>query len=160
MTAHAKIQDGRRDFDFFQGSWNVLHRRLTLRGAGSDEWDEFTGTTHCRLLMGGLCNVDENDMPARGFQGLTFRTFNIERREWSIYWVNSTAGVLQEPVFGRFEDGVGRFYGVDVDNGRPVQVIYIWKDITPTSAHWAQAFSYDAGRSWEVNWTMEFSRAE
>jgi hypothetical protein len=49
---------------------------------------------------------------------------------------------------------------VDVDNGRPVQVIYIWKDITPASAHWAQAFSYDGGRSWEVNWTMEFTRAE
>jgi len=160
MTAHAKIQDGRRDFDFFQGRWNVLHRRLTLRGAGSDAWDEFEGTTHCQTLMGGLCNVDENDMPSRGFQGLTFRTFNIERREWSIYWVNSDAGVLQEPVFGRFEDGVGRFYGVDVDNGRPVQVIYVWKDITPTSAHWAQAFSYDGGRSWEVNWTMAFSRAE
>jgi len=160
MTAHAKIQDGRRDFDFLKGRWTVLHRRLTLRGASSDDWDEFSGTSCCQTLMGGLCNVDENDMPARGFQGLTFRTFNIERREWSIYWVNSTAGVLQEPVFGRFEDGVGRFYGVDVDNGRPVKVIYIWTDITPQSAHWAQAFSYDAGRSWEVNWTMEFARAE
>jgi hypothetical protein len=160
MTAHAKIQDGRRDFDFLQGRWNVLHRRLALRGAGSDGWDEFEGTTHCQTLMGGLCNVDENEMPSRGFQGLSFRTFNIERREWSIYWVNSDAGVLQEPVFGRFEDGVGRFYGVDVDNGRPVQVIYVWKDITPTSAHWAQAYSYDGGRSWEVNWTMAFSRAE
>jgi hypothetical protein len=160
MTAHAKIQDGRRDFDFLQGRWNVLHRRLTLRGAGSDAWDEFEGAVHCQTLMGGLCNVDENDISSRGFQGLSFRTFNIERREWSIYWVNSDAGVLQEPVFGRFEDGVGRFYGVDVDNGRPVQVIYIWKDITPTSAHWAQAFSYDGGRSWEVNWTMAFSRAE
>jgi hypothetical protein len=160
MTAHTKIQDGRRDFDFFEGRWNVLHRRLTLRGAGSDDWDEFEGTTRCQTLMGGLCNVDENDMASRGFQGLTFRTFNIARREWSIYWVSSDAGVLQEPVFGRFEEGVGRFYGVDVDNGRPVQVIYIWKDVTPTSAHWAQAFSYDAGRSWEVNWTMEFTRAE
>ena len=99
-------------------------------------------------------------MLARGFQGLTFRTFNSERREWSIYWVNSDAGILQEPVFGRFEGGVGRFYGVDVDNGRPVRVIYVWQDITPTSAHWAQAFSYDAGFSWEVNWTMQFTRAE
>ena len=160
MTVHAKIQDGRRDFDFLQGRWNVLHRRLTLRGAGCDDWDEFEGATHCRTLMGGLCNVDENDMPSRGIQGLSFRTFNIERREWSIYWVNSDAGILQEPVFGRFEDGTGRFYGVDVDNGRPVQVIYVWKDITPNSAHWAQAFSYDGGKSWEVNWTMEFTRAE
>ena len=160
MTAHTKIQDARHDFDFFQGRWTVLHRRLLLRGADCDDWDEFEGTTECRTLLGGLCNVDENEMLARGFQGLTFRTFNSERREWSIYWVNSDAGILQEPVFGRFEGGVGRFYGVDVDNGRPVRVIYVWQDITPTSAHWAQAFSYDAGRSWEVNWTMQFTRAE
>ena len=86
MTMHTKIQDGRRDFDFFQGRWNVLHRRLTLRGAGSDDWDEFEGVTHCQTLMGGLCNVDENDMPARGFQGLTFRTFNLRGQLKSIIY--------------------------------------------------------------------------
>jgi len=169
MTAAANIQattlqadadhDGRRDFDFFAGRWTVVHRRLKLRGAGSDQWDEFPGTTECRLLMGGLCNADENDMPTRGFQGLTFRTFDLERREWAIYWVNSTSGVLQEPVFGRFEGGEGRFYGTDLDDGRPVQVVYLWKDITADSANWSQSFSYDGGRTWEVNWTMAFSRA-
>lgn len=172
MNAHAKIKagsrdglqdgppDGRQDFDFLVGSWTVAHRRLKLRGADGDDWDEFAGTSVCRTMMDGLCNVDENAMPARGFQGLTFRTYNLARREWAIYWVNSAAGVLQEPVFGRFEDGEGRFYGVDVDNGRPVRVIYVWKDITPASAHWAQAFSYDGGRGWEVNWTMAFTRCE
>ena len=159
MTAAANIQDGRRDFDFLQGRWTVVHRRLKRRGAGCDDWDEFCGTTDCRVLLGGLCNVDENDMPARGFQGLSFRTYDLERREWAIYWVNSTSGALQEPVFGRFEDGEGRFHGVDVDDGRPVQVVYRWTEITAQSAHWSQAFSYDGGRTWEVNWTMAFSRA-
>src|SRR3546814_4553364 len=98
---------------------------------------------------GRLCNVDENDMPSPNAQGLAFRTFDIARGEWAIYWVSGEAGVLQAPVFGRFEDGVGRFYGVEVDDGRPVQVIYVWKDIAPTPAHWAQAFSYDGGRRWE-----------
>jgi hypothetical protein len=160
MNAHAKIQDGRRDFDFLQGRWKVLHRRLKLRGANCQDWEAFEGSMASRLLMGGLCNIDENDMPSPNAQGLAFRTFDIARGEWAIYWVSGEAGVLQAPVFGRFEDGVGRFYGVDVDDGRPVQVIYVWKDITPTSAHWAQAFSYDGGRSWEVNWTMAFERAE
>ena len=30
---------------------------------------------------------------------------------------------------------------------------------TPASAHWEQAFSPDGGKTWEVNWVMEFSRA-
>ena len=98
-------------------------------------------------------------MPALGYR-LTFRTLNIERRQWWICRVNPDADVLQEPVFGRIEDGVGRFYGVDVDNGRPVRGLYLSQDITPTSAHWAEAFSCDAGRSVEVNLTMAFTRAE
>jgi len=159
MTAAANIHDGRRDFDFLQGRWTVVHRRLKHRGAGSDAWDEFSGTTDCRVLLGGLCNVDENDMPDRGFQGLSFRTYDLQRQEWAIYWVNSANGALQEPVFGRFENGEGRFHGVDVDDGRPVQVVYRWTDITAGSAHWSQAFSYDGGRTWEVNWTMAFTRA-
>jgi hypothetical protein len=164
MNAAAKIQDrhvsdGRRDFDFLFGEWTVLHRRLKVRGAGSSDWDEFSGTTTCRGLMGALVNVDENDMPSRGFQGLTFRTFNIERREWAIYWVNSISGVLQPPVFGRFINGEGLFYGSDVDAGRPVLVVYVWEAITADSARWSQAFSYDDGRTWETNWIMAFTRA-
>ena len=66
---------------------------------------------------------------------------------------------MQAPVIGRFENGEGRFEGVDVDDGRPVKVVYLWKDITVDAAHWSQAFSYDDGANWETNWTMTFARA-
>ena len=158
MGDEASQDDGRRDFHFFYGRWAVAHRRLKHRGVGSQNWDEFAGTTVCQGLMGGLCNVDENDMPERGFQGLTFRTFDVEQRRWGIYWVNSNGGTLQSPVFGRFENGEGRFYGQDVDEGRSVQVVYVWKEILADAAHWSQAFSYDHGVTWEINWTMAFTR--
>ena len=35
-------------------------------------------------LMGGLCNVEENDFPDRGFQGVAFRSFDVSRQRWSI----------------------------------------------------------------------------
>jgi hypothetical protein len=40
----------------------------------------------------------------------------------------------------------------------PVRVRYRWSHITPTSARWEQAFSPDAGKTWETNWMMEFRR--
>jgi hypothetical protein len=154
----AKLEDGRHDFDFLHGSWRVQHRMLKRRGAGADDWMEFEGTSVTRPVMGGLCNLEENDFPARGSQGTAFRTFDLARRVWSIYWVSSLDGLLGEPVHGGFEGGVGRFYGVDLDGGRPVKVAFVWAEITDTSAHWSQAFSYDDGKTWEVNWTMAFTR--
>ena len=159
MNAIAMIHDGRRDFDFFYGDWRVRHAMLKRRGAGAAEWTEFTGTAACRSLMGGLCNVEEADMPDRGVQGVAFRTFDIAHRIWSIHWVSSADGLMTEPVHGRFENGEGHFYGVDVDDGRPVKVAFHWKGITAGSAQWSQAFSYDDGRTWETNWIMNFTRA-
>lgn len=158
MNAIAMIQDGRRDFDFFYGDWQVLHRLLKRRGAGCEAWLEFEGASSCRGLMGGLCNIEEADMPSRRAQGVAFRNFDIARRTWSIHWVSSTDGLMGEPVHGRFENREGRFYGVALDDGRPVRVVFVWKDISSAQAQWSQAFSYDNGRTWEVNWVMDFLR--
>ena len=157
--AYDAHDDGRRDFHFLYGRWRVQHHRLTTRGVGGTDWDIFHSDTFCQGLMGGLCNVDENDFRDRGDQGLSFRSFDVESRRWAIYWVSSASGVLQQPVFGRFEDGVGIFHGEDMDGDRPVKVVYRWEDITPSSARWSQAFSYDGGATWETNWIMRFMRA-
>jgi len=151
-------EDGRRDFHFLYGRWAVAHRRLKERGAGCQDWDAFEGSAFCQGLMGGLCNVDESDLRERG-QGLSFRTFDVEARRWSIYWVASATGLLQAPVHGRFENGIGLFRGDDVDGDRPVQVTYLWDAITQSTARWSQAFSYDGGETWETNWTMDFTRS-
>jgi hypothetical protein len=160
MNAIAMIHDGRRDFDFLHGGWTVRHRLLKRRGGDCHEWLEFAGTCDCRALMGGICNIEEHVMPGRGAHGLALRSFDIARRTWSIHWVSSSDGLVGEPVHGRFENGEGRFYGLDVDAGRPVKVAFLWNDITPDSAHWSQAFSYDDGQTWETNWMMQFTRWE
>jgi hypothetical protein len=136
----------------------VQHRLLKRRGTGCEDWLEFIGTAACRPLIGGICNVEENDMPARRAQGVAFRSFDIARRTWSIHWVSSIDGLVGEPVYGRFQNGEGRFYGLDLDGGRPVKVAFVWDSITSTTARWAQSFSYDHGQTWEMNWTMDFNR--
>jgi hypothetical protein len=85
--------------------------------------------------------------------------FDLERRQWSIYWVSSSTGRMESPVVGGFEGDHGKFYGEDVDGGRPVKVRYQWDKLDPDHARWEQAYSYD-DRTWETNWTADFVRAD
>ena len=88
-----------------------------------------------------------------------FRRFDRETGLWSIWWHDARSSLLDPPVKGRFEDGVGRFFAEDTLDGRPIRVRFVWSDITSDSARWEQAFSPDGGASWEVNWIMTFERA-
>jgi hypothetical protein len=63
-------------------------------------------------------------------------------------------------VKGRFENGVGSFYSDGEINGKPVRTRFLWSQITATTARWEQAFSYDAGKTWDTNWVMQFKRTK
>ncbi len=148
------------DFDYFVGGWLTTQRRLKARGVGSSEWEEFPATLCMTPYLGGLATVDELYMPTRNSAGLTLRTFDVHKRQWSIYWVSSVTGRLDPiPVVGGFQGNRGEFYARDEDNERPVKVRYIWDKIDHDHARWEQAFSYD-DRTWETNWTADFTRAD
>ena len=149
------------DFDFLDGRWEMVNRRLVKRGVGSNEWDVFPASVRAYVMLGGVTNVDEVTFPTKGWSGTTFRHFDKEKRQWSIWWVNSRDGKMQGSAqVGGFDGDVGLFYGDDIDEGRPVRVVYKWTRVGPDGARWEQAFSYDDGKSWEVNWEMQFTRAE
>ncbi|MEN8649945.1 hypothetical protein ABCR94_04635 [Streptomyces sp. 21So2-11] len=148
------------DFDFLHGSWDVANRRLTELLVGGDSWEEFPGHAVVRPLFGGSGNIDEITFPTLGHQGVTLRLFDQVRRDWSIHWADSRTGRLDPPVVGTFAGGRGDFYGEDTYRGRPVRVHFVWRRLTADSARWEQEFSVDGGQSWELNWVMEFSRAQ
>ena len=154
---------GLHDFDHKVGRWTAHHRRLKERLAGSREWVEFDGTQSFWPLMGGYANVDENlfRIPGNEYKGVTLRAYDPGTGEWAIWWLDgrNPFGSLEPPVKGRFVDGVGTFYADDTLRGKPIRVRFVWSSITPTSAHWEQAFSPDGGKTWETNWVTDFRKA-
>lgn len=152
--------DGRNDFDFLIGNWTVHHRTLKQRLHGSMEWVEFEGTTACKKIINGLGNMDENliDSTTGLVQAITLRLFNPVSKEWSIYWATDKTGILDVPMIGGFQDGVGEFYSQEVFEGRHIYNRFIWSKITANSCQWEQAFSEDGAKTWETNWVMEFER--
>jgi hypothetical protein len=141
------------DFDFLAGAWTVENR---TRKPG-EAWKTFASTTCVTLHMGGVVNTDEFTFPSRGYTAMTVRTFDLARRQWSIYWVESRSGVLLPPVVGGFTGDRGEFYGRDVESGQPVLYRYVWTRVDADHARWAQAFTSD-GMSWHVNWEMALTR--
>jgi hypothetical protein len=155
-------RDGRADFDFLMGRWDVRHRRLRERLKGSTSWEEFAGTSIARPLLGGLGNIDENIMERAGgrMEGMTLRLYDPLSQQWSLYWADSVNAVLQPPMIGGFVRGRGEFYDQELFEGRAIFCRFIWSDITATACRWEQAFSADGGTSWETNWIMEFTRQQ
>jgi hypothetical protein len=158
-TATTSVQ---HDWDFLVGRWNVKHRRLKARLAGSKEWEEFNGTSTEWLTMGGAGTVDDNviELPSGTYRAVGVRAYDPKSTQWSIWWLDERhPTAIEPPVMGGFKDGVGTFVGDDTFNGRPIKVRFRWSKITANSAHWDQAFSPDNGATWETNWDMDFTRA-
>jgi quinol monooxygenase YgiN len=162
-TARSPIQlkgpvQTRQDFDFLAGDWRVHNRKLKVRNKGLNDWEEFPATHHFSTLLDGVANVDEFVCPAKGFKGMSVRALDQKTGIWSIYWIDSRSGVLFPPVRGGFNGSTGEFAGEDTDGPQAILCRFHWTR-DPSSPRWEQAFSYDQGATWEVNWIMEFSRA-
>ena len=161
MTETITAASGLQDFDFFVGDWTVRHRQLRTRLAGDTEWLEFSSRCRMRKILGGAGNFDEISVPSpRGaYNGATLRLYDAEAGTWSIHWLDSRNPVLEAPMVGRFDQGIGLFHADETFEGRPIKVRFIWTPVSAEACRWEQAFSPDDGRTWETNWIMDFARA-
>ena len=150
-----------KGFDFLLGSWSVRHRRLAERLVGSARWLEFPGTLVVSPILGGLGDIDDNDLhdPTGRYRATSLRLFDGETGEWAIRWIDGRRPGIDEPLVGRFTGRIGHFYSEDTFDGRPIRVRFTYEDVDAGQARWEQAFSVNKGVTWEPNWTMEFLRA-
>jgi hypothetical protein len=166
MHSDDNEDDGSRAFDFLLGDRKVTNRRLARRLQGCDEWETFDAWQTNRTLPGRIGNIDDFVAASwkPGYVGLSLRLFNPQTGLWSIYWLDNQtgglnpSGLLQPPVVGSFENGIGVFEGDDTLDGKPIRVRYTWSDVHTERPRWEQAMSGDGGKTWETNWTMMFVR--
>jgi len=150
-----------RDWKWLAGNWDVRHRRLRQRLAGSTEWDQFDGKSAVWLTMGGLGTIDDNilDLPGGRYRATGIRAYDPATDRWSIWWLDGRNPTrIDPPVTGRFDADTGLFEGPDTLQGRPIEVRFSWKDIHGRRPHWQQSFSPDGGKTWEMNWENFFTR--
>jgi hypothetical protein len=150
------------DFDFFAGKWRIRNSKLKTRLNNCTDWAEFEATGEVRIILNGIGNIDNfiTDVNGQPFEGMTLRLFNPKTRLWSIYWADTSSGVLDSPVVGSFENRVGFFFTKDMFQGKEIVMAFCWDATDPDNPVWSQAFSPDNGKTWEWNWYMYFGRVE
>jgi hypothetical protein len=148
------------DFDFFEGKWEILNRKLKTRLNNCAEWIEFQANQEMHRVLNGLGNIDSfiTTLDGEPFEGMSIRLFNPKTKLWSIYWADSNEGKLGQPVVGSFENNVGHFFTKDIFEGKPILVIFRWDARDKDNPVWSQAFSDDNGKNWEWNWYMHLKR--
>lgn len=161
LNRPTSARDGQRDFDFLIGTWKSHVRRLQKPLTGSNSWIEGNATVSVRKIWNGGGNLEEIDLTtsAGHLQGLTLRLYNLQARQWRLYWANASQGVLTQPAsIGEFRDGRGEFYDQETFNGKLILVRHSFSAITAMSYHFEQAFSADRGQTWEANWIADVTR--
>jgi hypothetical protein len=159
-SAHATPETP-RDFASFLGKWQVRHRSLKQRLAGSNDWEEFGGTSHWHSILGGVANFNESTVHRAGstYQSLGLRAFDAKTgvwTDWSLSGRDPTKIVVDG--VGRFANGVGSFFADDTFEGKSIRVRGMFTPLTSRSMQWEQAFSPDGGRTWETNYVMHHTR--
>ena len=145
------------DFDFLVGKWKMHNRHLNKRLENCKDWTEFDSSDENTKILGGNADMDTystTQFPGQNgklFEGLTLRLFNLKTRLWSMYWIVSNTGVIDPPVVGSFDNGVGHFFGKDTFKEKPIIVMFRWDARNKDRPVWSQAFSSDQGKTWEWN---------
>jgi hypothetical protein len=168
-TQATDLEHGRADFDFLTGDWVTEQHRSTKPLEDDAPWETFEATIHVRKLPGGIGNIDYMVAPdwRPGWVGVTLRVFDGETGLWSIFWmsgktggIDSSTGNLMAPVVGTFVDDVGVFECDEIFEGTPLRTRYAWTRVDEDDVAWEQAFSFDGGKTWKVNWTMTGRRMQ
>ncbi len=154
------VRDGQSDFEFEIGRWRTEVKRLRKPLSGSTDWVEYEGTSIVHEFLDGRANIVELSIagPAGRIEGVSLRLYHPDTREWSLHYASAANGELTAPLFGRFENGRGEFYGDDTLGERPIRVRFVITQLTRDSARFEQAFWDDRGKTWEVNWIATDSR--
>ncbi len=153
-------RDGGHDFDFEFGTWRTRYRILKHRLVGDHEWYDCYGTSVIRPFWGGDGNLEDGDLkcPSRYIGGMTLRMYDPRTHQWTLWWGTRKLAVAPPAQLGHFNiNGVGDFYAYDSWQGKPEITRFQWTRVSG-NPHFEQAYSTDRGKTWETNWTTDYTR--
>ena len=129
-----------RQFDFWQGEWNV-----TSQGQPA-------GHSRIEAILGG-CAILENWRGAKGNEGKSFNTYNVSAGHWEQYWVDGSGTPLH--LRGGLVDGrmvlSGQQPKANPQTGLTQRERITWTPNADGSVRQLWETSDDDGKTWGVS---------
>jgi hypothetical protein len=144
------------DFDFLTGEWRIRH--LRLKDGSKDEWHRFDSGATVHRVLNGMGSVEELRKADGSDMGMGVRVWLPQEKQWADHWTGAGNGVVNPPQKGAFIDGEGIFISEEVVDGLTWLYRGVWDRIADGRCRWHQSASSDAGKSWQWNWWMEWTR--
>jgi hypothetical protein len=147
------------DFDF--GRWKTHSSRLMHPLTGSTDWKDMDGFTVVKPIWNGRGNIAEykGDGAAGHVELLALRSYDPTSDQWYLYFSHPNTGTVDVmPGVGVAKNGRIDFYDQETMNGKAIWIRFSIWNISRDTAQSEQAFSADAGKTWEVNWVNKYTR--
>jgi hypothetical protein len=152
--------DGAHDFDFLSGrNWKNKTKKRIGRFINSTKFEEPEGFEFSERVP-GVGMVEQVTYPSwrPNWKLVIVRLYDQKTHKWYIYDMHDPTHI-SPPLAGSFHNGLGIFEGDDHIDNQDVKVRYIW---TCDWEHprFQQEMSNDGGKTWEIDWTMEFTEVK
>ena len=142
--------------DFWVGEWEL--RSMIPDTSSETGWKIGKARNTVRKILDG-CVIEENfdgsTLPS-GLVGKSYSTYSKASGKWYQTWVDNSGSYL--PFTGIFEDDRTIFRMERERNGKIFLSQMVFYNIEENSLTWDWESSKDDGKTWKLQWRIEYSR--
>jgi len=145
--------DSANYFDFWEGKWHASWPEGDSLGKGVNE---LTWVMNGKVLQE---NFQILEGQAKGFMGGSLSVFQPKTNTWRQAWADSQGGYYD--FIGAFEGDkrIFKTHPKEVNEKTIVQRM-VFYDIQKDSFQWDWESSIDGGKTWNLNWRIDYERVK
>jgi hypothetical protein len=155
--------DTMQQLDWFIGQWAVFSRSLQEDGS----WLEENMRAEHSTILGGHVIFEHFNGPLLGqpFEAWSLRKFNPQADHWEQRWVDTTPSGFADWT-GAWDADSQTFTGY-ANRGRSAEGVLnekaareVFFEIEPARFQWKYERTINGGQTWEIAWTLDYTRIE
>lgn len=147
ITCYSQATLDDKTFDFWVGVWKA-------EWTGGSGINTITKTLDNKVIQE---NFEITEGQNKGFKGTSISVFNPRRGSWHQAWADNNGGYFN--FIGEINEGKKMFKTIPIEKeGKVIIQRMVFYDFKQDSFTWVWESTQDGGKSWQLNWRINYSR--